>query len=158
MKSFSLVLAGLLFAVTVPHARAAMPSHPGLKIKTLSGRQFDLAAQRGKWVIINFWATWCHPCIKEMPALSAFVKSHADVRAIGLAFEDADSATLKAFLDKHPVSYPVARVNTSKPPADFDPPLGLPTTYLISPDGKVAQKYVGPITLSDLRKAIGSSH
>src|SRR5471030_279313 len=70
--------------------------------------------------IVNFWATWCAPCIKEMPDISAFVASHKNVTAIGLAYEDTDKADIVAFLKKHPVAYPVAQVDVANPPKDFD--------------------------------------
>jgi len=160
MKRFSpILLSGLLIAAGLfPSPRALASDKPELSVTTLSGAPFELSAQRGKWVIVNYWATWCRPCIHEMPALSKFVQDHANVTAIGLAFEDADAATLKAFLAKHPVSYPVAKVDPARPPAGFAAPLALPTTYLIAPDGAVARHFVGPITPADLEKAIGAGH
>jgi len=155
MKILPLILtAGLLAAA--PATRAAMPAQPTLKVTTLEGKPFDLAAQRGHWVIVNFWATWCVPCIKEMPDISHFVASHANVRAIGLAYEDSDKADIQAFLAKHPVSYPVAQVGLDSAPKDFDEPRGLPTTYLIAPDGHVAKRFVGPVTSQSLVAAIGA--
>ena len=155
MKILPLILtAGLLAAA--PATRAAMPAQPTLKVTTLQGKPFDLAAQRGHWVIVNFWATWCVPCIKEMPDISHFVASHANVRAIGLAYEDSDKADIQAFLAKHPVSYPVAQVGLDSAPKDFDEPRGLPTTYLIAPDGHVAKRFVGPVTSQSLVAAIGA--
>jgi thiol-disulfide isomerase/thioredoxin len=154
MKILPIILAAGLSAV-VPMARATMPAQPALKVTTLDGKPFDLAAQRGHWVIVNFWATWCVPCIREMPDISAFVASHADVRAIGLAYEDSDKADIQAFLAKHPVRYPVAQVTLDDPPKDFDEPRGLPTTYLIAPDGHVAKRFVGPVTSQSLGAAIG---
>jgi thiol-disulfide isomerase/thioredoxin len=136
-------------------AYAAMPTQPSLKVTTLDGKPYDLAAQRGHWVIVNFWATWCVPCIKELPEISQFVKSHPDIRAIGIAYDDTDPADIRAFLDKHPVSFPVAQVTMDKPLTDFDEPRGLPTTYLIGPDGKVAKHFTGPITPAALSAAIG---
>lgn len=137
-------------------AHAAMPEQPSLKVTTFDGKTFDLSAQRGKWVIVNYWATWCIPCIKEMPDISKFVTAHQDkVAAIGLAYEDSDKADIEAFLAKHPVSYPVAQVTLDKPLKDFDEPRGLPTTWLISPDGKVAKRFVGPVTDASLGEAIG---
>jgi len=154
MKISSLALAACLLACSVT-AQAAMPAQPSLKVTTLDGKAFDLVAQRGHWVVVNFWATWCVPCIKEMPDISRFVSDHADVRAIGLAYEDSDKADIQAFLAKHPVSYPIAQVTMDDAPKDFDEPRGLPTTYLIAPDGHVAKRFVGPVTGQSLGAAIG---
>jgi thiol-disulfide isomerase/thioredoxin len=147
------VLAAAL-AFVMP-AQAAMPEQPTLHVTTLDGKTFDLAAQRGKWVIVNYWATWCVPCIKEMPDISRFVAAHKNVVAIGLAYEDSEPADIKAFLAKHPVVYPIAQVTLEQPPKDFDEPRGLPTTYLIGPDGKVAKHIVGPVTEASLEGLIG---
>ncbi|MDQ8049926.1 TlpA disulfide reductase family protein [Luteibacter sp.] len=146
-------LAVVALALATP-AMAATAAKPELKVTTLEGKPFDLSAQHGKWVIVNYWATWCVPCIKEMPDISAFVKSRKDVVAIGLAFEDTDAKEIKAFVDKHPVVYPIAQLDVTAPPKDFDPPKGLPTTYLIAPDGHVAQRFVGPVTGEKLSEAI----
>ena len=135
-------------------AQAAMPERPSLQVTTLDGENFDLAAQRGKWVIVNYWATWCVPCIKEMPDISRFVAAHKNVAAIGLAYEDSEPADIKDFLARHPVVYPIAQVTMDNPPKDFDEPRGLPTTYLISPDGKVAKHIVGPVTEASLEALI----
>lgn len=136
-------------------AQAAMPAQPTLHVTTLDGKTFDLAAQRGKWVIVNYWATWCVPCIKEMPDISRFVAAHKNVVAIGLAYEDSEPADIRAFLAKHPVVYPIAQVTLDQPLKDFDEPRGLPTTYLIRPDGKVAKHIVGPVTEASLEGLIG---
>jgi len=147
-------LAATLSLATV--AKAEPAKTPALRIATLDGATFDLAAERGKWVIVNFWATWCSPCIKEMPDISAFVASRPDVRAIGLAFGGEELADVTGFLEKHPVKYPIANVPLETPPKDFGAPKGLPTTFLIAPDGTLAKKFTGPITAKDLEKAIAA--
>lgn len=135
-------------------AVAATATTPDLKVTTLDGKPFDLAAQHGKWVVVNYWATWCVPCIKEMPDISAFVKNHKNVAAIGLAFEDTDVKDIRDFVARHPVVYPIAQVDVTNPPKAFEEPKGLPTTYLIAPDGTVAKRFVGPVTEQSLAEAI----
>lgn len=71
-----------------PAAPAAKPEKPSLKVETFDGKTFDLSEHRGRWVVVNFWATWCTPCLKEIPDLDAFDKARADVDVIGLAYED----------------------------------------------------------------------
>lgn len=168
LTRFACLMTGVLCAVTVlalvvggPRsgvARAATPAtakRPALTVTTLSGRPFHLKAQRGKWVIVNYWATWCGPCIKELPALSAFVASHPDVTAIGLAYEDKPVSKIHAFLSKHPVHYPIARINPLHPPKGIAMPRVLPTTFLVAPNGKLARKFIGPLNLHKLAAAIG---
>lgn len=130
---------------------------PSLQVRTIDGNPYDLATHRGKWVVVNFWATWCAPCIKEMPELSALdaMREHVDV--IGLAYEEIEIDGIRAFLKKHPVVYPIAIVDVYAPPADFDTPRGLPMTYLVAPDGKVAEKFLGPVTAKEIEDAIAAA-
>lgn len=156
MKPWFPRLLGLCLALTCIAASADTAERPMLKVQTLDGASFDLAAHRGKWVMINFWATWCTSCIEEMPVLSEFVKSRKDVEGIGLAFEDTDRSEIVDFLKQHPVDYPIAQLDVENPPPDFAIPRGLPTTYMIAPDGSVAKQFLGPITRKDLEGVVNS--
>ena len=145
-------------ATTVPAAPAepAQTTHPALVVDTLDHGRFDLSEQRGNWVVVNFWATWCKPCIKEIPDLTAFDASRDDVQVIGLAYEEIEVEDLREFLSRHPAGYPIAMLDVYDPPADFDTPRGLPMTYLIDPEGRIARKFLGPITSEDLAEAIAA--
>jgi thiol-disulfide isomerase/thioredoxin len=138
-------------------AQTTNPDRPELRVKTVDGAQYDLAAHRGKWVVVNFWATWCGPCLKEMPELSALDAMREYIEVIGLDYEEIAPADMTAFLKAHPVVYPVAIVDVYSPPADFATPRGLPMSYLIAPDGKVAKQFLGPVTAHDVDAAIAAA-
>ena len=136
---------------------AGKPETPSLQVTTLDGRPYDLADHRDNWVVVNFWATWCAPCLEEMPELSALDAMREHVEVIGLAYEDIKPAELRTFLEKRPVVYPIAVVDVYDPPADFATPRGLPMTYLIAPGGKVAKQFLGPVTAKDIEGAIAAA-
>lgn len=130
---------------------------PVLKVVTVEGKPYELAAQRGKWVVVNFWATWCAPCIKEMPELSALDKAREDIEVIGLAYEEIEPQAMRDFLKTRPVVYPVAILDVYNPPTDFATPRGLPMTYLLAPDGKMAKQFLGPVTAHEIEAAIAAA-
>ncbi|WP_269790233.1 TlpA disulfide reductase family protein [Stenotrophomonas sp. Iso1] len=127
---------------------------PQLQVQTVDGKAYDLASHRGQWVVVNFWATWCAPCLQEMPELSALHAMRSNVEVIGLAYEDIELDEMQAFLKEHPVAYPIAIIDTYNPPKDFATPRGLPMTYLIAPDGKVAKQFLGPVNAHEIEQAI----
>ncbi len=148
-------LLAAVFALSVlPVLAADQPAPVDLELATLDGGTFRFADQRGKWVVVNFWATWCAPCVKEIPDLSAFDQARDDAVVVGFAFEEAEPDEVLAFLARHPASYPIVLVDVYAPPAGFDVPRGLPTTYLVNPEGLVAHRFVGPITGKDIATRI----
>lgn len=140
-----------------PAAEAPKPEIPTLAVETFDGGRFDLSEHRGRWVVVNFWATWCNPCLKEIPDLIELDAARDDVDVVGLAYEEIERADMEAFLAKRPIPYPMAVLDVYAPPADFDTPRGLPMTYLISPDGRVARKYLGPVTSEALLKVVDAA-
>lgn len=145
-------LSTLALAFVLGSAAAAAPIE--LSVATLDGKTFNVAEHRGQWIVVNYWATWCGPCVKEMPELDELDRAREDVIVLGLAFEDTTPDDLKKFLGEHSVSYPVAAVDVYAPPAAFSVPKGLPTTHLIAPDGSLRESFIGPVTRADLEKMI----
>jgi thiol-disulfide isomerase/thioredoxin len=137
-----------------PKTMDAKGDTPTLSVNLLSGELYDLASRRGRWVVINFWATWCAPCVKEMPELDAYDAKRDDLDVVGLAYEEITPEDMRAFLDKRPVNYPIAILDVYDPPPAFGTPRGLPMTYLIAPDGRIAERFMGPVTGADLDAAI----
>jgi len=142
----------LLSLALVAGSASAAPVQ--LSLPTLDGKTFDVAALRGQWIVVNYWATWCGPCIKEMPELDELDHAREDVTVIGLAFEETTPEDLKSFIAERKVSYAIAAVDVYAPPVAFAVPKGLPTTHLIGPDGELKQSFLGPVTRADLERAI----
>jgi thiol-disulfide isomerase/thioredoxin len=94
-------------------ATPANPDFPSLSIDTWDDGHFDLAAYRGKWVVVNFWATWCAPCLKEIPDLAEFDAKREDVQVVGLAYEEIERADMEAFLKEHPI--PIRSPSSTSP-------------------------------------------
>ena len=149
----------ILFAVT------GVAEPVDYSLPDVNGKKHSLADYKGKWVIVNYWATWCPPCQEEIPDLVEFHDRHKDDDAvvIGINFEDIGEEQLSAFVDSFLISYPILR---SEPLAET--PLGsipgLPTTFIIAPDGSPVARQVGPVTGKQLddyiarkKKAAGSS-
>lgn len=144
-------------ALAMGMTASALAAPVELSVETLDGKTFSLTDQRDKWVVVNYWATWCGPCLKEMPELDELDIARDDVVVLGLAFEDTTPEDLRTFLSKRPVSYPIAAVDVYAPPAAFTVPKGLPTTHLIAPDGSLQESFIGPVTRADLERAIAAA-
>jgi thiol-disulfide isomerase/thioredoxin len=128
-----------------------------LRVKTLSGDDWIAKTQRGKFVVINFWATWCKPCVKEMPDFQS-LSLRSDVSVLGLAYEEAENADLTAFLKKVKVNYPNAKVDVYAPlPQPLEAPRGLPTTLIFNRQGELLKKFLGPVTKADLEQVIDAN-
>ncbi len=143
---------GLAFA----RATVGKPAPP-LIAQELDGQTFDLGALRGKVVIINYWATWCPPCRKEMPALNAFYQRyHAQgLEMIGLSADRSrDESEVRKVMQSF--GYPAAMLNDAKRNG-FGSPTELPVTYVVDADGVVRVKLTpnaNPVTETTLNEVV----
>jgi len=125
------------------------------ELPDINGQMQSLDQYKGKWLIVNYWATWCTTCMKEMPELIKFHENNKDDGAavVGINFETIESEILKQFVSDKSIPYavlntePVQVTPIGKVPA-------LPTTYIINPDGKVVAGEVGIVTREDLEAYI----
>ena len=123
------------------------------ELKDVDGKTVKLSDYRGRWVIINFWATWCPPCIRELPELIAFQAAYPQHVVLGINFEEIDASEAKAFAKSQAINYPVLKVG-DKPLIPFEPLRGLPTTAVVSPEGEMLANHAGPITRAMLEQFI----
>ena len=144
-RSLSL-LAGAALLSTSWLARAAgmqigQPAPPMVAVG-LDGQTFDLGAQHGKVVLVNFWATWCVPCRKEMPLLDAFYRRHRDA-GLALIGISVDRPGLRPRVLKAMTAFAYAAAMLSDVTTkEFDPPDGVPSTYVVDRDGVVRDRFI----------------
>lgn len=145
------LLSGIIFSMLIAGQVAAVE----MPLVDLDGKETNLTRYHGKWVVVNYWATWCPPCIIEMPELQSFHDDHADKDAvvIGINIENISKQQLQKFLDSIFISYPMYMVDPSQE-SELGSVPGLPTTFLVSPEGEVVARQIGPVTREMLEKFI----
>ena len=133
------------FALPSDAARAAPQideAAPPLVLTTLDGATFDLGKLHGKVVMVNYWATWCAPCRKEMPKLDAFYKKYQPrgLEMVGISV-DFERDLEKARKTARAVTYPIALAKAISDNG-FGTPKGVPITWIIDADGKVRDRFI----------------
>lgn len=150
MRLFYLTL--LLFSLALPGPGLA--SEPDYQLKDFDGKLHSVSDHRGKWLVINFWASWCPPCIKEMPEFEKFYQSYPDKAHVwGVTFENSGKDAILAFVDRIGVSYPILGYGQD-PLTGYASVNGLPTTFIIDPKGLFYHRFQGPVTAQQIANII----
>lgn len=126
-----------------PKATKDQPA-PDFTLTDLKGNQWKLSELRGKVVFINFWATWCPPCIKEMPSMQALQEKMAgrDFQMLAIMYNDRPEMG-QSFLNMHGYTFP-ALIDPDSWVAQQYGLTGVPETFIIDPEGILREKYIGP--------------
>jgi thiol-disulfide isomerase/thioredoxin len=157
MKTMSKVLlAGLLSSAGPAWADDTADGPIDFTLERLGGGNVSLSDYRGEWLVVNYWATWCAPCRKEMPELSELHEERADVTVLGLAYEEVEDNDFEAFLQASPVSYPILKVDVYAPPQPFGAPKVLPTTIILDQQGRAVKTFLGPVTRESIEHFLDS--
>ena len=135
-------------------SRLEAPSFPsttladyGWTVQSLDGQDFKMADVRGKVVFLNFWATWCPPCIAEMPSIQHLHEKLKDEGVVFVCVSNEETSKVSRFVKERGFTFPIYTMHGA-PPGVFKTP-GIPATFILSRDGKIAFRHVGSAKWDD---------
>ena len=145
------LVTAFLVAAILPSAASAFT------LQDAEGKTHSLGSLRGKWVVVNFWATWCAPCIKEIPDLAAFAKANqGNAVVLGVALDYDEPNSVKSFARKVGMTYPLI-LGEGQTDKQFGKVKGLPTTLVYDPSGKQVFSKTGTVTRGQLEGLMKNS-
>lgn len=122
---------------------------PAITVPALfGGGTQTLSERRGRPVLVNFWASWCEPCIREMPHLVEFSRAHPEIDVLGIAVNDKPAES-RRFAERIGVPFDLGVDRDGEVASDYDVP-GLPITVVVDPEGRIASNFVGEISARQL--------
>ena len=150
------LIRSVTFALLLASSSLSLSFADEFRLADTDGKIHSLSAYKGQWVLVNFWATWCHPCLEEIPEFAALYAAHKgkDLIVIGVAIDIDDQKQVFEFAEKQGMNYPLV-LGDDKIGAQFGKISVLPTTFLFDPKGKKILHRIGPISKAELEKLIG---
>jgi peroxiredoxin len=129
--------------------KADVERAPEITMKRLDGKKASLSDYRGKWVFLNFWATWCPPCLQEMPEMEQFHKQFkSKMSMVAISVDKDDPAKIAAFVKDRGYTFEVFMDGDGESLSKFGES-SIPVTYIINPSGDVVSRANGPRTWTD---------
>lgn len=123
-------------------------------LTTIDGKTMSFTSLRGKWVFINYWASWCQPCLDEIPTLNKFYRLHQDnIALFAVNFDFLPVADQLALIKELNIHYPALIKNPGEQ-LGLEEPRGVPVTFVFNPEGNLADTLYGGQTLHSLQKVI----
>jgi len=132
---------------------AASEPAPAFELASLDGSQVSLASLEGRPVVIDFWATWCVPCIRQIPVLNELRKQHGDrVSVVGIAVDAQGLEVVAPFAEEHGMEYTIL-IGDEALAQDFGAK-GFPTLFILNAQGAIEEAHVGVVSLGELEEAL----
>ncbi len=136
-------------------AAAVGRAAPAFRLRTLEGAVTTLTEQRGRYVLLNFWASWCGPCRGETPALQAFFERTPPALVVVGVNQQEEAETARTFAEAFAVTYPIALDTDGQVSSAYRVSTGLPVSFLIDPQGVIERVHLGALTEDDLAELEG---
>ncbi len=146
-----------LFSINLAANAAEQPIQNDFVLTDTAGKKHVLSQYKGKWVIVNYWATWCPPCLEEVPDLVALYDSRKskDVMLLGVVFDYKDTAEVAAYVDDMLMSYPIV-LGDDEVVKQIGSAEVMPTTFIYNPRGELVKTRRGRVTKAYLEEFIAS--
>ena len=152
----------LSFSEMIDSVKQFMPWYESVPEVTFTltdteGSVFTEKNTRGKYLVVNFWATWCTPCLKEIPAFVEFYNKNSNhVEILGLDYEPVNLPVINEFVERFSINYPIILYTDTNDSeySKFGEIVGMPTTLIYSPGGELIRTFMGEVTIKDLDKYI----
>ena len=152
----------LSFSEMIDSVKQFMPWYESVPEVTFTltdteGSVFTEKNTRGKYLVVNFWATWCTPCLKEIPAFVEFYNQNSNhIEILGLDYEPVNLPVINEFVERFSINYPIILYTDTNDSeySKFGEIVGMPTTLIYSPDGELIRTFMGEVTIEDLDKYI----
>ena len=151
----AVVVAQLMVQKSAPPFAVGQAAPP-LSLQDPAGKALDLQSLRGRAVLVNFWATWCPPCLQEIPELAEAWRAHRGqcLEIVGVAEESGSTADVADFARRHAIPYPLLVDADGKAAAAWHVP-GYPRSYLVDREGRVRRVFDGPLERRSLEELVG---
>lgn len=145
----------VFLSATVSLAQETKPlKAPSLELKDLNGKTVKLSKYKGKVVLVNFWATWCAPCVAEVPELVKWQNEHKDeLQILGITYPPASLRKIRRFVRDHGINYPIV-LGSKATKRLFEPSDNLPITVIIDRDGNIVDRIDGVIFMDEFETKI----